>query len=692
MFSSLKTKIIFFIALIMLATAAGVMYFTHRDVGNAMSQAEEASAKNVLRLVELNILGGYQKLLSDRIDAIKQREDRLKTQARFAASVLNQFNLLAMKRLVSKKYAQQTGLGWLRSASSVEKEDLFVFDEKGVVIAHPDPAMQSGSIDSLRDMKGRKIAAVMSADVLAPDGDLAVFDWKKPGEEAASKQLGYFVPVFPRLSREALLSPVQGWKWTVAAVVDISDIQAEAERKLEKILSVLKETFANIHIAESGSVFMFNGKKEMLIPSHAHKELDYPSTINSRTGNLLLDDLMVAAKSKDNSMSFVVPVGGDNLFMEAYVSHFKALDWYIAVALPVEEIQLPATILVTRQIFIISLIFLGSLIVAYLLVTRISHPLNLLASYARELPTTDFTAEEEESSPIHALSVKFKDEVGRLAESFVFMRSELRKNIKELMDTTAAKERIESELQIAHDIQMGILPKKFPPFPERDEFELFATLEPAKEVGGDFYDFFFIDNQHLCFVVGDVSGKGVPASLFMAVSKTLIKMEATRTTSSEEVMNRVNRNLSLDNPSLMFVTLFLGILNVQTGELEYCLGGHDPPYIIHTSGDIELMALTDGMMLGVDKDFRYESKKAVIHKGETIFLYTDGVTEAMNPDDQLFTDKRLEQTLARWREKDTTAIINSVRETVRNFSEGTPQSDDITMLALKFYGLTEDNY
>ena len=385
-------------------------------------------------------------------------------------------------------------------------------------------------------------------------------------------------------------------------------------------------------------------------------------------------------------MSFVASVGTENLFMQAYVSHFKALDWYIAVAVPIREIQLPARILVTRQIFIISLIFLGSLIVAYLLVTQISHPLNLLASYARELPTSDFTSEEEESSPIDNLSAKYKDEVGRLAESFVFMRAELRKNVKELMETTAAKERIESELQIAHDIQMGILPKIFPPFPERDEFEIYATLEPAKEVGGDFYDFFFIDNQHLCFVVGDVSGKGVPASLFMAVSKTLIKMEATRAIPSAEVMNRVNRNLSVDNPSLMFVTLFFGILNVHTGELEYCLGGHDPPYIIRTSGDIELLALTDGMMLGVNEDFRYESRKTVIHKGETVFLYTDGVTEAMNPDESLFTEQRLEKTLAQWREKDTTTIINSVRETVRKFSEGTPQSDDITMLALKFYG------
>jgi sigma-B regulation protein RsbU (phosphoserine phosphatase) len=431
---------------------------------------------------------------------------------------------------------------------------------------------------------------------------------------------------------------------------------------------------------------MFNGKKDMLIPPHAQEELDYRSTINSRTGNLLLDDLIAAAKSEDYSMFFVVSGSDGNRVMEAYVRYFKALDWYIAVAVPVEEIQLPAKTLVTRQSLIISLIFLGSLTVAYLLVTRISHPLNLLASYARELPMSDFTAEEEESSHIDDLSEKFRDEVGRLAESFVFMRGELRKNVKELMETTATKERIESELQIAHNIQMGILPKEFPPFPDRHEFEIYATLEPAKEVGGDLYDFFFVDGDHLCFAVGDVSGKGVPAALFMTVSKTLIKMEATKGLGTAEVLSRVNRHLAHDNPSIMFVTIFLGLLNVRTGELEYSSGGHDPPYIVRTSGDAEPLELTDGVLLGVEEDFAYQSKKILLQKGETIFLYTDGVTEAKNPDDQLFSDERLQQMLSRFQQKGATDIIHTIRSEIEIFSEGTPQYDDITMLALKFYG------
>jgi serine phosphatase RsbU (regulator of sigma subunit)/HAMP domain-containing protein len=279
--------------------------------------------------------------------------------------------------------------------------------------------------------------------------------------------------------------------------------------------------------------------------------------------------------------------------------------------------------------------------------------------------------------------VSEKDTLGKALRK---MAQDLKSYIATIEETTAAKERIESELRIARDIQMGTLPKIFPPFPDRSEFEIYATLEPAREVGGDLYDFFFIDNDHLCFAVGDVSGKGVPAALFMAISKTLVKMKATEGLMSDEVLSRVNQDLSVDNPSLMFVTLFLGILNIRTGELDYSNAGHEPPYVIRANGDIEPLELTDGVMLGVENDFVYHSGRIVLKQGETIFVYTDGVTEAMDNDDQLFSDARVQQTLARLKEKEIKDILHGVRSEIEAFTEGTPQSDDITMLALKFYG------
>ncbi|MCK4468572.1 MAG: SpoIIE family protein phosphatase, partial [Desulfobacterales bacterium] len=285
--------------------------------------------------------------------------------------------------------------------------------------------------------------------------------------------------------------------------------------------------------------------------------------------------------------------------------------------------------------------------------------------------------------------IKTGDEVGKLAQSFDYMKTSLKQYIADLTETTAAKERIESELQIAHDIQMGILPKIFPPFPDMPEFDLYATLEPAREVGGDLFDFFFLDDDHLCFNVGDVSGKGVPASLFMAITKTLIKTRATKDMTQEIVLNQVNQDLSADNPSLLFVTLFLGTLNIKDGTLEYCNGGHNPPYIIRASGKIEVVEMTSGIALGVMEDFSFQSKRIVLNKGDAIFIYSDGVTEAMNSKLELFSEERLEGELDRLKGLPVADIIAGVMEKIREFSQDEPQTDDITMMIIQYNGSKE---
>jgi len=278
------------------------------------------------------------------------------------------------------------------------------------------------------------------------------------------------------------------------------------------------------------------------------------------------------------------------------------------------------------------------------------------------------------------------DEVGRLARSFDAMQTSLKQYIEELTEATAAKERIESELQIAHDIQMGIIPKTFPAFPDLKEFEIFASIVPAKEVGGDLYDFFFMDEDHLCFVVGDVSGKGIPAALFMAVTRTLIKTKASQLLSPGTVLTRVNEDLSLENPSMMFVTLFLGILNIRTGEIEYANAGHNPPYIMGIDGSLKPVEQTGGIILGVEEEAVYQSKKLVLEKGEAIFVFTDGVTEAMNEAYELFSEERLEKRLEEIGGKPVASIISTVMESVEEFAQGAPQADDITMLVLRFHG------
>jgi sigma-B regulation protein RsbU (phosphoserine phosphatase) len=255
------------------------------------------------------------------------------------------------------------------------------------------------------------------------------------------------------------------------------------------------------------------------------------------------------------------------------------------------------------------------------------------------------------------------------------MTRRLNASIENLQETTAAKERIESELKIAHDIQMSMVPKIFPPFPNRCEFDIFAALVPAKEVGGDFYDFFFVDEDQLFFAAGDVSGKGVPASLFIAVTKTLLKTTAAKAVAPGEVLEHLNNEIYRDNDSCMFVTLFCGLLNVRTGEVEYANGGHNLPYHLSREG-VKPLEKTGGTALGILEHAQYRSGRLVLAPGETLFLYTDGVTEAMNGQGTLFSDQRLAEVLTRSRLSKPRQLVEQVVHEVEAFSAGVLQLDD----------------
>ena len=256
-----------------------------------------------------------------------------------------------------------------------------------------------------------------------------------------------------------------------------------------------------------------------------------------------------------------------------------------------------------------------------------------------------------------------------------------------LIEAYVEKERMEEALKLAHDIQMSMLPKSFPPFPERHEFDIFAMIAPAKEVGGDFYDFFFIDDDHLCFAVGDVSGKGVPAALFMAVTKTLFKATAVNGGTPGEILARLNAEICRDNESCMFVTMFCGILNIRTGQVDYSNGGHNVPFYLHQGGVSPLENL-GGRALGLVERSPYASGRMILHPGEALLLYTDGITEAMDPDETLYSDQRLEQFLALNRGSPPRQMIGDLVADVKRLASGAPQSDDITALALLYLGAT----
>jgi sigma-B regulation protein RsbU (phosphoserine phosphatase) len=319
-----------------------------------------------------------------------------------------------------------------------------------------------------------------------------------------------------------------------------------------------------------------------------------------------------------------------------------------------------------------------SLVLGALSIRRVVQPLRRLAAAAGRIATGDLDTEVPR--------VAARDEVGDLSRAFEDMRRALKEYIADLAETTSAKERIESELKIAHAIQMSFLPKRLLPSRQPSAFELEALLEPAKEVGGDLYDYFFVDDDHLFFAVGDVSDKGVPAALFMAVTKTLIKGIASRDTPPSEVLERVNRELCTENTEAMFVTVFCGILDLRSGELRYSNAGHNPPLALRTGGAAEWLDVPPGLVLGVEADSPYETRTGRLAPGDMLLAYSDGVTEAMNPQRQLFSDARLKGVAAECSGKAAAETVQAVLRSTRAFASGATQSDDITILAVRYKG------
>jgi len=244
---------------------------------------------------------------------------------------------------------------------------------------------------------------------------------------------------------------------------------------------------------------------------------------------------------------------------------------------------------------------------------------------------------------------------------------------------------IQHDLNISREIQQAILPKKFPPYPDEPNFDIYASMVAANEVGGDFYDFFLIDKFRLGFVVGDVSGKGISAAIFMAVSRTLIRAAALKGEPVSECMRYVNNLLCKESVSSMFVTVFYGILNTQTGEVDYVNAGHNPPYILSSNG-IRQVEMTNGLALGVIDDFSFQSKKIQLNKGDQLLLYTDGVVEAINLDETAYGEERFENFLNNSLNLPIETVIKKSFSDVSDFVGGAPQSDDITLLGISYKG------
>jgi sigma-B regulation protein RsbU (phosphoserine phosphatase) len=357
----------------------------------------------------------------------------------------------------------------------------------------------------------------------------------------------------------------------------------------------------------------------------------------------------------------------------AYAS-VPAAGWSLAAIIPEEEVLAPVNGWLRRQLYPL----LGGLALILTLVMLVSHritrPLERLAATVRKVAQGNLDVQVE--------GIRSRDEIGQFAAAFNQMVIDLKANVEAKIRETKAREVIEREIEVARQIQASLLPRERPPFRNRPEFSLDADIEPALVMAGDFYDFWLLDDQHLAAVIADVSGKGVPAAMFMAVARTTLRNFTTPGRSPREVLDIANRLIAADNEETMFVTIFYGHYHVPTGELVFANAGHNPPYLVRRSGQVESLGPSTGPVLGVFPEAKYEDAHTILQPGDLLLLYTDGVTEARNHDDQYFGEAGLVALLERLRGESVTTTCRAILEDVNAFRRGEGQ-DDVTLVALR---------
>ena len=328
-------------------------------------------------------------------------------------------------------------------------------------------------------------------------------------------------------------------------------------------------------------------------------------------------------------------------------------------------------------IVLIAAVFILSTANAIVLGKKIVKPLEKMTKRVADIGGNDLLFKMEKD-------YETGDEIEVLAKSFADLSAKTLRYVDEIKTVTAEKERIGVELDIAGKIQSGMLPNIYPAFPERPEFDIYATMTAAKEVGGDFYDFFLIDDDHLAIVMADVSGKGVPAALFMMASKILINNFSTiEKTSPARILELVNDQICKNNPADLFVTVWLGILQISTGRIKAANAGHEYPCVRHGGGGFELFKDKHGFVVGGMKDLRYKEYDITLEKNDSLFLYTDGVPEATNAENQLFGTEKMLRALNKTKNSSPEQTLENVRDAVNDFVKDAPQFDDLTMLCLE---------
>lgn len=673
---TLRTRLALLVAVSVAFSMGLVLFLTWKNVGETMIRMEEKSFSSLMLVEEESLNTAFMSQLANKVRAVLER----KAQAReIAGRIRHLWKAVGSGTLTdTERAALRQQLREIMDGAETRASD-------GIRMEVVQPAkLLSGAVSrlgltaDLRDAKKRTPEQMLTG--LATDGDFAVMELPYAAEPGVAGRgstrpaLVFFLPLDEGTDKGGgtAKSDHRLPEHVLIAATPLADLENMARDAENVLLETTREKFQGMELYRHGLVALLDEQGERLA--------------SGGSGQISAESLAAALKEARRTGKAQLTLASPYGDLLCLAGHIRAFGWYVVMAAPLSEIRAPSDILLSRLGIISMGIMCVTVLLALFMLMRSLRPLGLLTRKTDELAHVDFSAPDAlarlEPLVTRGLPLERRDELGRLARAFARMGRALSENIRELMAATASKERLEGELSAARDIQMGILPPS-DEAPEICGFSASAFLEPAREVGGDLYDFFSTRDGRRALVLGDVSGKGVPAALFMSMTVTLVRYTLDSGLDPAAAMTRVNAMLEEHNPGNMFVTLFLALYDPRTGELAYANGGHCPPCIVDACSDNppRVLEKLSGPLVGVMPGMEYELFLDRLADGETCLLFTDGVTEAMNGAKELYGEERLMRFMARHRNAKPKDMLTRIFSDLVRYRGDEPQSDDITMLA-----------
>jgi len=651
------------------------MVFTNFAVKDSVNNITENSSINYLHLIKLNIENEYNSILFQKEYALARYKEQLKNVTNLAIEHIDNYWQLYKKGKYSEKIAKDMAAESLKNFRYGNNDYFFAYTLDLFNISHPDSNIYKHNLSDYQDVKGNYVIREMKKKLTENDSGYLSFWYIRLGETEPVEKLCY-------------LTLYKKWNWMVGTGVYIGDVVKDYDKRMQSVMEELTSTFSKIKIGKTGYFFLFDENKKILIhPAFNVKKLsDFK---NPDSGLEHMDELIKASETPDKPYIYYCDKPGfeGKFLVKSYVIKFKPLNWYICSSVYQDELDEPLKNIRNNQMIITFIIVSMSIIISFLLVNRVTKSLKILTNYATKLSSSEFSMLSSIDKEIIGIGKSVKDEVSELSAAFSFMINSLKNHIEKLKETTSLNERIKSELRIASEIQNSMLPN--PPEMTTEKFEIMAKIIPAAEVGGDLYDFFYIDDNRICFLIGDISDKGVPAALFMSKTKTALRLitysvyKLNNEISPSEILKALNAELIQNNEIKMFATMFLAIYDLRTGKLVFSNAGHNLPIII--SSQIEFLKKTKGIPLGIKDKSEYSDGIINLIKGDCLLLYTDGITESMNNLEDFFGEKRLLEFFNSLdlKNKSLKFLIEKLLVCVNDFSAGCAQSDDIALLAFR---------